>query len=123
MVKEKKDETQNKEKSEIRELPFPHARIKEILKSKLKEGTYIKKKAAINLNLWLGKLAEEIADEVSKTENAYISTDDIDRVTCRFDAVNKIEKEKKRISAHLNAIKEDINRLVEDLETSMNQRK
>ena len=114
MAEEKK--AVQKEESKIANLPFPHSRIKDILKSKLKEGCYIKKKAAIDLNLWLGKLAEKIASEVSKTEKAYISSEDISRAINKFDAVDKIEGEKKRIAAHLNAIKEDINRLLEDLE-------
>ena len=104
------------QKSEIANLPFPHARVKDILKSKLKEGTYIKKKAAIDLNLWLGKLAEKIAEEAGKTKNAYVDADDINRITRKYEEIEQIEKEKSRIRAHLNAIKEDIDRLLEDLE-------
>ncbi|MCK4429084.1 MAG: hypothetical protein KAU95_01815 [Candidatus Aenigmarchaeota archaeon] len=113
-------ETQNTDAnantSDIAGLPFPHARVKDILKSKLTKGTYIKKKAVINLNLWLGNLADKISEELSKTEKAYVDADDVTRVISKFDAVDQIEKEKKRISAHLNALKEDINRLLDDLE-------
>lgn len=109
-------ETQNTNKSDIAGLPFPHARVKDILKSKLNKGTYIKKKAVINLNVWLGELADKISHELSKTERAYVDAEDVSRVISKFDAVDKIEQEKKRISAHLNALKEDINRLLEDLE-------
>ncbi len=109
-------ETPPKEESEIANLPFPHARVKDIIKSKLKPGTYIKKKAAINLNLWLGKVTDKIAEELSETEKAYVDGEDVNRVVGKFDAVDEIEKEKKRISLHLNALKEDINRLLDDLE-------
>lgn len=105
-----------KEESEIANLPFPHARVKELIKNKLNEGTYIKKKAAINLNLWLGKLADQIAEEISKTEKAYVSAEDVLEATSKFDAVNRIDEEKKRMAAHLNAIKEDINRLLSELD-------
>ena len=71
MAEETEKEAQTKEESEIANLPFPHARIKDILKNKLKAGCYIKKKAAIDLNLWLGRLADKIAEDVAKTENAY----------------------------------------------------
>ena len=105
-----------KEESEISKLPFPHARVKEIIKSKIKEGTYIKKKAAIKLNNWLGEKANQIAEEASRTDKAYIDSDEIEKATSKFDDVDQLEKEKKRIVAHLNAIKEDINRLLDGLE-------
>ena len=106
----------NANTSEIAGLPFPHARVKDILKSKLTKGTYIKKKAVINLNVWLGKLTDKVSEELGKTEKAYVDADDVIRVISKFDAVDQIEDEKKRISAHLNALKEDINRLLDDLD-------
>ncbi|OYT43604.1 MAG: hypothetical protein B6U88_00495 [Candidatus Aenigmarchaeota archaeon ex4484_56] len=95
--------------------PFPHSRVKDILRSKLKEGTFIKKNAVIELNLWLGKIAEKIAEEVCKTDKAYISVEDIKKCIGKYEAIEKIEDEKNRISLHLNAIKEDINILLSDL--------
>jgi hypothetical protein len=103
------------QESELAGLPFPHSRVKDIIKSKQKEGVLIKKRAAIELNLWLGKMAEKVAEEVAKSDRAYVSVEDIWRITKKFDAVDVIEEEKKRIDAHLEAIKEDVNRAQADL--------
>lgn len=110
---QKQEKTEN---SEILALPFPHSRVKEIIKVNLKEGTFIKKKAAIELNLWLGKMAEMIAKEISETQKAYVDAEDIKNATVKFDAIEDLEKEKKRIIAHLNAIKEDVSRLMDELD-------
>lgn len=103
------------QESELAGLPFPHSRVKDIIKSKQKDGVLIKKRAAIELNLWLGKIAEKVAEEVAKSDRAYVSVEDIWRITRKFDAVDIIEEEKKRIDAHLEAIKEDVNRAQTDL--------
>jgi hypothetical protein len=102
--------------SELANLPFPHSRVKDIIKSKLKEGVFIKKKAAIDLNIWLGKMAEKVAEEVSKSDRAYISADDIRAATLKYESIETVEKEKKRIKAHLEAIKADVERMEDDLE-------
>ncbi len=108
-------EKPEEQESELAGLPFPHSRVKEIIKSKQKEGVLIKKRAAIELNLWLGKMAEKVAEEVAKSDRAYVSAEDIWRITRKFDSVDMIEEEKKRIDAHLEAIKEDVNRMQSDL--------
>ncbi|MBN2094828.1 MAG: hypothetical protein JW727_02170 [Candidatus Aenigmarchaeota archaeon] len=101
--------------SELAGLPFPHSRVKDLLKSKQKEGVFIKKRAAIELNLWLGKMAEKVAEEIAKSDRAYVAAEDIWRITRRFDAVDIIEEEKKRLDAHLEAIKADVERLQSEL--------
>lgn len=114
--KEKPAATQAEPDSELANLPFPHSRVKDIIKSKQKEGVLIKKKAAIELNIWLGKIAEKVAEEVAKSDRAYVAVEDIWRVTKKFEAVDVIDSEKKRINVHLDAIKQDIDRMKEDLE-------
>lgn len=111
----KKEEQKPKSDLETANLPFPHSRVKEILKGSLKDGTFIKKKAAIDLNLWLGKMAEKVAKDVGTTNKAYIDSEDILRVTAKFDSLEEFDKERQRIIAHLNAMKADINRLLDEL--------
>jgi hypothetical protein len=103
------------QESELAGLPFPHSRVKDIIKSKQKDGVLIKKRAAIELNIWLGKIAEKVAEEVAKSDRAYVAVEDIWRITRKFDSVDIIEEEKTRIDAHLEAIKEDINRMQTDI--------
>ncbi|MGC9310932.1 MAG: hypothetical protein ACP5E4_04400 [Candidatus Aenigmatarchaeota archaeon] len=116
MAEEVKDAEIPKQESELSNLPFPHSRVKDIIKSKLKEGVFIKKQAAINLNIWLGRMAEKIAEEVSHSDRAYVSADDIRFATQKYESIEVVEAEKKRIKAHLEAMKEDINRMEMDID-------
>lgn len=114
---EKQEKTDSQEnESELANLPFPHSRVKDMIKVQLNEGVFIKKKAAIELNLWLGKMAEKIAKEVAKSDRAYVSLDDIKFATQKYESIDIIEAEKKRIKAHLDAMKEDINRMEMDID-------
>lgn len=113
---EKQANGENEQDSELANLPFPHSRVRDIIRSKQKEGVLIKKMAAIELNLWLGKMAEKVSEEVAKSNRAYVSADDIRKITRKFESVELIISEKKRINAHIDAIKQDLNRLQEDLD-------
>ncbi len=104
------------EKVDKDNLAFPHARIVNMVRSKTREGQFVRKDVYVGLNLILKMVAEEIINEMVKTENAFINKTDLDLAAQKFENVELILKEKQRIIAHLLALKEDVDKLVRDLE-------
>ncbi len=98
------------------DLAFPHARIVDMIRSKTREGQFVRKNVYIGLNILLKNIAEEIIGELVKTENAFIDKQDLDRAAQKYENVNLILKEKQRIIQHLLALREDVDKLARDLE-------
>ncbi len=98
------------------DLLFPHARIVKLVREKTKEGQYVRKSVYYGLNLLLESIADEIAENMVKTENAYIEKTDLDRAARKYENIELILKEKERIIKHLRAMEEDVNKLSRDIE-------
>ena len=103
---------------EKKDLLFPHARIVNLIRNKTKEGQYVRKSVYFGLNLLLESIAEEIAENIVDTENAYIEKTDLDRAAKKFENIEYILKEKDRIVKHLRALEDDVDKLARDIDKS-----
>ncbi len=106
------------EKTEITDLPFPHARIVQLIRDKAREGQYVRKDVYMGLNILLGRIAEDIADKVVETDNAYIEKHDLDRAARKYERIEQILKEKERVVQKLKALEADIERLARDVQNA-----
>lgn len=89
-----------------------------MVRSKTAEGQYVRKSVYHGLNLLLGNIGEEIANEVVKTDKAYIEKSDLDRAARKYERIEEILEEKERVVKHLRALEEDVNKLARDVENA-----
>ena len=102
--------------TEVSDLPFTHARIKRMIREKADEGQYVRSEVYYGLNLLLGEIAEEIIDNMMKTESAYVEKYDHDRAARKYEKVENIIKEKERVSRKLDALASDIEHLSREVQ-------
>ncbi len=103
------------EEAEKQGLPFPMAPIVRIMKSNMDKEKMIKKDVKIAMNMWLGGLCAQVAKEMNRIPYVMMHLHEFDKATERFRELEKFEKEKQRILAHMDAIKKDVERLERDL--------
>ena len=96
-------------------LPFPTACIVRLMRAQLDKDKIIKKDVKIGMNKWLGNLVARVAKDLNKLPYTTIHLHEFrDAIQVYIDMEN-FDKEKERILAHLEAMKQDIKRLERDL--------
>lgn len=103
------------EEAEKQGLPFPMAPIVRIMKANMDKEKMIKKDVKIAMNKWLGRLCAETAKEMNKIPYVMMHLHEFENATEKFRELDRFDKEKQRILAHLAAMKKDIERLERDL--------
>ncbi len=117
---QKETETKETEAEEIapeeeEKLPFPTAAVVRLMRANLDKEKIIKKEVKVAMNKWLGRLCESVAREMNKANYVTMSRYDFERAIEIYEKVERFNDEKRRILAHLEAIKKDIERLEKDL--------
>ncbi|MDY6771033.1 MAG: hypothetical protein SV186_03695 [Candidatus Nanohaloarchaea archaeon] len=100
------------------ELAFPHSRIVNMIRDRTDEGQYVRKSVYFGLNILLGQIAEEIANNLVETDKAYIEKSDLDRAARKYERIEEVLEEKERIVKHLNAMEDDVGKLARDIENA-----
>ncbi len=113
MTEEKATESSGQEEKE--KLAFPEAAVVRIMKRHLDKEKMIKKEVKVAMNKWLEKVVETVAKRMNKVPYTMVSLNEFKEGIKVFETLEEFEKEKKRILAHLDAMKQDIYRLERDL--------
>lgn len=96
-------------------LPFPSAAVVRIMKANMDGEKMIRKEVKVAMNKWLGGVCAQVSKEMNKFPYVMMHLNEFKEAKRVFDDLESMEKEKRRILAHLNAIKKDIERLERDL--------
>lgn len=104
------------EDTEVKDLPFTHARIKRMIREQASEGQYVRSNVYYGLNLLLGEIAQEIIDNMMDTEAAYVEKHHLDQAARKYEKVENIIKEKERVVRKLEALSADVERLSREVE-------
>ncbi|MAG18073.1 MAG: hypothetical protein CL944_01205 [Candidatus Diapherotrites archaeon] len=104
---EKLEEEQEVEEEEIDDskLPFPRATIVNMLRKHLSSGKQIKGQVKNEMNIWLGKMVERIADKMNSYPYTYVDGSMLREAIEPYENIQDIEKEKERIIKQLEAVK------------------
>ncbi|MCR4335120.1 MAG: hypothetical protein NUV57_01130 [archaeon] len=86
-------------------LPFPRATIVNMLRKHLTSGKQIKGQVKNEMNLWLGKMVERIADKMNTYPYTYVDGSMLREAIEPYENIQDIEKEKERIIKQLESIK------------------
>ena len=104
------NETETKEK-----LAFPEAAVVRVMRNHLDKEKMIKKEVKIAMNKWLEKICAEATKRMNRIPYTVVSMNEFKEGIKVYETLEEFEKEKKRILAHLEAMKQDIYRLERDL--------
>ena len=86
-------------------LPFPKATIVNMLRKNLTGGKQIKGQVKTEMNLWLGKMVERIAQKLNEQPYSYVDGSMFRQAIEPYENIQDIEKEKERILKQLEAVK------------------
>src|SRR3990167_6838614 len=86
-------------------LPFPKATIVNMLRKHLSAGKQIKGQVKDEMNLWLGKMVERIAQKMDTYPYTYVDGSMLREAIEPYENIQDIEKEKERIIKQLESIK------------------
>jgi histone H3/H4 len=110
MPKQSKKTQENKaEKAE--RLPFPTAALVRLMRKNLEPKKQIKKRVKVELNLWLGKLVEQIAKRMNAHPYTYVDYSMFKEAIEVYEKLEEVQAEKERIIVYLEKIKSDIDEL------------
>lgn len=100
--------TEEEEEEEIvdeSKLPFPRATIVNMLRKHLTSGKQIKGQVKNEMNIWLGKMVERIAEKMNNYPYTYVDGSMLREAIEPYENIQDIDKEKERIIKQLESIK------------------
>jgi len=112
--KEEKAE-EGQESKERSDLAFPEAAVVRIMKKHLDPEKMIKKDVKVAMNKWLEKMCATATRQMNKFPYVMMNINEFKEGIKIFETLAEFEKEKSRILAHMDAIKQDIGKLERDL--------
>ncbi|MDI6825740.1 MAG: NFYB/HAP3 family transcription factor subunit [Candidatus Aenigmarchaeota archaeon] len=106
--------TENLEKTES--LPLPTAPIIKIMRKNLDKNKLIKKEVKEGMNKWLAGMCERVTKKMNEKPYASVDISTFKEAIQIYNDVEEMEKEKQRILASLEKIKQDCDALIRDLD-------
>ncbi len=96
-------------------LPFPTAAVVRIMKANMDREKMVRKEVKVEMNKWLGRLCAKVSREMNRFPYVMMGLNELKEGRRIFEDIENYDKEKKRILAHLEAVKNDIEKLERDL--------
>ena len=100
---------------EEEKLAFPTAAVVRVMRRCLDKEKMIRKEVKIAMNKWLERMCETVTKEMNKAPYVMVSLHDFRDAIEVFETLERFQKEKERILAHMEAIKKDIEMLEHEL--------
>ncbi|MFC2174271.1 hypothetical protein ACFLQ2_00170 [archaeon] len=108
----KTEETEEEDES----LAFANAQVVRVMRANVAQDKMIKSAVKKEMNLFLEQVCGDVSKRMDKFPYAMIDRRMFDEATEAYRTMDKVVEEKKRIIAHLEAIKEDCNKLIRDVD-------
>ncbi|MFH1587615.1 MAG: hypothetical protein ABID38_07195 [Candidatus Diapherotrites archaeon] len=97
-------------------LPFPRATIVNMLRKHLDSGKQIKGQVKNEMNLWLGKMVERVAEKMNSYPYTYVDGSMFREAVETYEQVQDIEKERERIIKQLETVKAACDVLINEVD-------
>ena len=108
----KQEETEEEDES----LAFANAQVVRVMRANVASDKMIKSAVKKEMNQFLEQVCGDVSKKMDKYPYAMIDRRMFDEATEPYRTMDKVVEEKKRIIAHLQAIKEDCNKLIRDVD-------
>jgi hypothetical protein len=96
-------------------IAFPEAAVVRVMKRNLDKEKMLKKEVKVGMNKWLEGICAKVAKNMNEFPYVMMTASEFRRGKKIYDTLEEFDSEKKRILAHLDAMKKDIERLERDL--------
>ena len=103
-------------------LPFPNATVVREMKKYIAKDKILRKEAKIAMNKFLGEVVKEIAQRMDKFPYSTVDFRIFVDAARPYKMVKELDKEKKRLEAHINRIIEDCYSIKRDLEEKFGEK-
>ena len=102
-------------------LPFPRARVVNLMRGHITEGKQIRSEVKDALNVWLGNLLGKVAKEMNKSPYGSIGIADFQRAVNPYDQISNLVKDEKRLHVSLEKLKADADQIQRDMRRFFDQ--
>ncbi len=102
-------------------LPFPRARVVNLMRDHITEGKQIRSEVKDALNLWLGNLLAKISREMNKSPYGSIGIADFQRAVNPYDQISNLVKDEQRLHVSLEKLKADADQIQRDMRRFFDQ--
>lgn len=113
---EEEQKTEEQEEEEDDSLAFANAQVVRVIRANVAPDKMIKSEVKKSMNRFLEEVCADVSQRMNKYPYAMIDRRMFDDATEQYKTMNKVVEEKKRIISHLEAIKEDCNKLIRDVD-------
>ena len=98
-----------------KKLEFPTAPIVRLMKKNLDKDKLIKKEVKDGMNKWLTSMCERVTKNMNEKPYTTVDLNTFKEAIKIYNDIEEMEKEKNRVVAHLEKIKQDCDALIRDL--------
>jgi len=96
-------------------LPFPRARVVNLMRQHITEGKQIRSEVKDALNAWLGNLLAKVAREMNNSPYGSIGIADFQRATNPYDQISNLVRDEERLHISLEKLKVDADQIQRDM--------
>jgi hypothetical protein len=117
----KQVEEEEEDEEEDESLPFARARVVRAMRQHLDSDKMIKAEVKKAMNLFLGEIVADVSKRMNKYPYAMMDYRIFEEAIEPYKTMGKVREEKKRIVAHLDAIKLDCDKLIRDVDETFKE--
>lgn len=116
MVDEKEAEKVTEKEEDDEGLPFPRARIVNLMREQIGNSKQIRSEVKDAINLWLGDLLKHLSKEMSNTQYGSVGIADFQKATKPYDMIMDIIKDEQRLRLATEKLKADSDSIGRELD-------
>lgn len=94
---------------------FPMAPIVRLMKAEMDSDKMIRRKVKEGMNLWLEGICRKVARTMNQSDYTMVETDDFKTAIEPYEMIDDVEKERERLVATMEKIKQDCDSLIMDV--------
>jgi len=96
-------------------LPFPRARVVNIMRSEIR-GKILRSEVKEAMNLWLGDMLKKLAREMGNTQYGSVGIADFQRAVKPYDMIEDIVKDEQRLLLTVDKLKADSDHILREMQ-------
>ncbi|ADL58004.1 MULTISPECIES: hypothetical protein [Methanothermobacter] len=107
---------------ETEELPFAKAEVVRLMKQHLDSDKMIRERVKVEMNKFLGEILEKVCQQLNQYPYATVEYEMLKECIYPYKNIERINQEKERLLAHLEAIKADCDAMGMDIKRTLKLR-
>ncbi|MEJ8543022.1 hypothetical protein U2150_05910 [Methanothermobacter wolfeii] len=112
----------NENEEETEELPFAKAEVVRLMKQHLDSDKMIRERVKVEMNKFLGEILERVCKQLNQYPYSTVEYEMLKECIYPYKNIDRINQEKERLLAHLEAIKADCDAMGMDIKRTLKLR-